>query len=929
MSRLIRDCCHEHRHFSFRSPDNYLGHRPGSSFAVLWRAPLIVFSFACLLVMFASHAEILAASHYETELLYFEGKYAECEQIAQQEVDRGVWNELWPELLIKALMTQGKYEEAAAAYSNSARRYSDRIGYRYLGAQVHRMVDKPLQANRELAEIVPLVRRAPWRFSSARDQVILGKYFLDEGEDAKQVLEVVYDRVRKQSPRYPDVYLATAELALEKHDHALAAEQLKVAAELQPSNPQVFYLQARAMREQDPSAASASLRKAISLNPHHVPSLLLMVDQAIDEEAYDRAESLLTEVLTVNPRHPTAWAYHAVIAHLQGHYEGEAELREVALAPWSTNPEVDHLIGKKLSQKYRFREGAAYQRKAIKNRTDFAAARFQLAQDLLRLGEDSEGWELASQVHQDDGYHVVAYNLVTLKEQLDKFQTLQSDHFVVRMDAREARIYGQQVLELLEEAHAVLCPKYDVQLEGMTYVEIFPRQEDFAIRTFGLPGGAGYLGVCFGRLITANSPASQGTTPSNWKAVLWHEFCHVVTLQKTQNRMPRWLSEGISVYEERQREPSWGQRLTPRFREMILGEELTPVSQLSGAFLRPPSGQHLQFAYYESSLVVEFLLERVGNDGLRKILVDLSVGMPIEESLTRYLGNLKLVDDEFAAFARDHAKTLAPQLDWTAGLVTEEVAASEAGLRQVLAEYPNHYEAAATLAQRYIDAERWEEAEAILAPIHSMFPSDARTARLLARCYRELAQTDEERTVLQRLAVVDADAFDSFERLAELAAETDAWDEVRQRAEQMASVNPLQKVAQTWLAKAAEELNDADISIAAHSALLEMDPADPAALYLRLAQAHAERGDTRLAKRRVLQALEEAPRYRDAHHLLLKVKRQESESTAESESTVLADEGDTDTATDSATARAQPLGETETNDTEDGQGADGRGRASR
>ena len=130
------------------------------------------------------------------------------------------------------------------------------------------------------------------------------------------------------------------------------------------------------------------------------------------------------------------------------------------------------------------------------------------------------------------------------------------------------------------------------------------------IRTFGLPGGDGFLGVCFGRVITANSPASRGNSPANWEAVLWHEFCHVVTLEKTRNKMPRWLSEGISVYEERQANSTWGQTMTPVYRQMILEGELTPVSRLSGAFLQPKSAMHLQFAYFESSLVVEFLIKR-------------------------------------------------------------------------------------------------------------------------------------------------------------------------------------------------------------------------------------------------------------------------------------------------------------------------------
>ena len=131
-------------------------------------------------------------------------------------------------------------------------------------------------------------------------------------------------------------------------------------------------------------------------------------------------------------------------------------------------------------------------------------------------------------------------------------------------------------------ARKTLGAKYEVTLPEPVIVEIFPQKKEFAVRTFGLPGADGLLGVCFGRVITANSPASQGEHPSNWEAVLWHEFCHVVTLSKTHNKMPRWLSEGISVYEEEQENPAWGDCAEPAaIRAMILGDELTPLSQLS------------------------------------------------------------------------------------------------------------------------------------------------------------------------------------------------------------------------------------------------------------------------------------------------------------------------------------------------------------
>ena len=117
---------------------------------------------------------------------------------------------------------------------------------------------------------------------------------------------------------------------------------------------------------------------------------------------------------------------------------------------------------------------------------------------------------------------------------------------------------------LLRRAKKTLCEKYGVTLTEPVIVEIFPQRKEFAVRTFGLPGADGLLGVCFGRVVTANSPASQGEHPANWEAVLWHEFCHVVTLSKTHNKMPRWLSEGISVHEEGREDPAWGTALSPR-----------------------------------------------------------------------------------------------------------------------------------------------------------------------------------------------------------------------------------------------------------------------------------------------------------------------------------------------------------------------------
>ena len=79
------------------------------------------------------------------------------------------------------------------------------------------------------------------------------------------------------------------------------------------------------------------------------------------------------------------------------------------------------------------------------------------------------------------------------------------------------------------------------------------------------------------------------------------------------------------------------------------------------------------------------------------------------------------------------------------------------------------------------------------------------------------------------------------------------------------------------IAKAAEETGRTDVAIGAYRTLVAMKPNDPAIVHFRLARLLAAKGDS-AAKRQVLMALEEAPRYRDAHRLLLEITRSEVES---------------------------------------------------
>ena len=82
--------------------------------------------------------------------------------------------------------------------------------------------------------------------------------------------------------------------------------------------------------------------------------------------------------------------------------------------------------------------------------------------------------------------------------------------------------------------------------------------DDFAVRNLGLPGLVGALGACFGRVVSMDSPRAKPPGSFSWEATLWHELAHVITLQMSNQRVPRWLTEGASVYEESRARPTWG-----------------------------------------------------------------------------------------------------------------------------------------------------------------------------------------------------------------------------------------------------------------------------------------------------------------------------------------------------------------------------------
>lgn len=797
--------------------------------------------------------------------LYNTGEYEEAAAYARSGRELDPWIADWALLEARSLMSLGRYEEAYQRIQSYVEQRSYDLRARLLLREAALRTDRATDARRQLEAIGYLINERSRRYGYDPESIVaVGEAALLFNIEPKIVLENFFRRAQQFDSPPVSAFLAAGNLALDKNDYRLASRAFQEGLESHPRRVELWHGLAQSFREGDRSKLMEYATKALQINPRHGPTLNLLAEFSLAGESYETATEQLNQALRTNPLDARALALKAALAFLRNENERGAELRRTALSSWSSNPEVDYLIGRELSKKYRFEDGAASQRLALMHDESYNPARIQLAQDLLRLGRNDEAWTFANAVHEDDPYDIAAYNLVTLKDKLQDFETLESEHFLVRLSREEAPVYGERALRVLEQAHAQLTERYGIELPQKTTVEIYPDPADFETRTFGMPGNPGFLGVCFGPVFTINSPATRST---NWEAVLYHEFCHTITLTMTNNRMPRWLSEGISVFEEQVHNPSWGQRMTAGYRDRILTGAMQPISEMSAAFLRAQTDEDVQFAYYQSYLVVEFIAQRYGLGAIKALLVDLGGGEPVNDALSTHLAPLPELDDAFVAFAKEQAAQLAPDFKFDA---PDQPLATVVDLLQPKANYDEKLRR----AREALAEEQWEDAIERLERLIEQagyLPGEQNAHWPLAQAYRGLGDVERERETLAVIVQRETHRLGPITRLLQLAQERSDPEGAYRWSDAWLSINPMAETPWRALLRSAKTLDRDRAAVEAGQALVALEPPDLPSLHYQLAQLRAPSNPS-AAKRHLLQALEHAPRFQDAYELYAELR---------------------------------------------------------
>ncbi len=677
----------------------------------------------------------------------------------------------------------------------------------------------------------------------------------------------VFQRIGSASEDRPDVQAQWGDLFLKAHDKAQAARSYQDALRADPAWIPALLGNARALGDDDAKASGESLGKAQQLAPKSPDMWLLVAEGELEAQDFAATKVSLDKVATFRANSLDELALRAAVTYATGTTKDVEPLLGQAAAINPRSPAVARAVAAQAAQLYRFDDAVALARAAVRIDPEVPGPHADLGSYLLRTGDEAEARVELEAAFKADPYDTVTFNLLQMLDGLEKFTVITDGDLVFKFTPESAPVLKHYAIPVAKEAFAEYTKRYGFTPKGPIYIEIFDQHDSFAVRTIGLPGIEGALGACFGRVIAMDSPKARIPLDFSWQATLWHEIAHVFTLQLSEYKVPRWLTEGISQYEEHRRSPPWGRELTMQYaREMAQGQVFT-FKQLSESFKK---ASRISMAYFEASLVAEQLELLGGTAALQSLLKSYAAGANDTEAFTKAFGKtVPEIEASFRVFTQLRYGALRDALKNPAVPVAED---DLPGLKARADAQPGSYIAqtmygtAAFQAKQLEEAKRAFERAVVLAP-----PAGGEDGpyAMLAQIATETGDKAAVRQNLRKLLDYDHDSVASARTLATLAAETGSTADLDFALTRIADLDPFDADAHTQLGRRELAQHRAARAIIEFQVALALGPSNKAEAHTDLGEAFLKAGKKDDAKKEALLALELAPTFARAQDLLL------------------------------------------------------------
>jgi tetratricopeptide (TPR) repeat protein len=273
-------------------------------------------------------------------------------------------------------------------------------------------------------------------------------------------------------------------------------------------------------------------------------------------------------------------------------------------------------VAETLSEYRQYEQAAEVYRRVIERAPHWGEPRLGLGLLLVQAGLDAEARDVLEDALKLDPFNLRAQNSLTLVTELATYDTIESEHFIIRYNTESTDIVlAREMPAIMERIHERVAGDMpggtDYEPKQKTIIEVMPNHEWFAVRIAGMPS-IHTMAASTGPVIAIEAPREgpkSSIGPYDWPRVLQHEYTHTVNLARTKNRVIHWMTEANAVFNEDAPRDANTWALLQRAYE---NDELFDLVDINTAFVRPKKPTDRAQAYAQGAWMFEYIVETYG-----------------------------------------------------------------------------------------------------------------------------------------------------------------------------------------------------------------------------------------------------------------------------------------------------------------------------
>lgn len=674
-----------------------------------------------------------------------------------------------------------------------------------------------------------------------------GNWGMGQTKEAVQIFE----KALEAYPEDPYVRIRFGELFWAGFNRGEAVKLISEALELDKTNATAMMALAKILSKGFDSKATDLAKAAAEADPGLVEARELLAQLALENSDEKKAIEEANKALAINPKSLNAMATLGAIELLKNQPTDQFD-KILAINP--KYGEGWFWAGHHFILNRRYEEGIELYKKAVALKPDMWEAREQLGINLMRLGKPTEAREQLELAYNAGHHSNEVVNSLRLMDSYKNFISYKFEGGEVRLDKKEAAILQPYFEEEVKRARKTYEAKYKFKLNAALEVEVYPNHEDFAVRTLGMPG-LGATGVSFGPVVAMDSPSARKGGDYHWASTLWHELSHSYILVMSKFLVPRWFTEGISVHEETQASPEWGDPVEPAVLMAIKDKKFLPVEDLDSGFVRPKDPMQIGLSYFQAGQALDWIVKTYGQDTVNAMVLSFAERMTTPQVIEKHLKlKPKEFDEKLMAFIQERYGKAADHL--------------------------KDLRAAITASNKAVAAKDWDSAIGEGNRATNGYPPTAILANAyeaMAKAYLAKNEKQKAREILREYAKASGRDPDTLKKLAQLEEESGDKAMAAAALKRLIYISPVgdedlhRKLGEYYL-----DLKQPERALPAFLAQLASKPVDPAGAYYNLARSYVALSRPQEAQDALFQSLEMAPGFKPAQKLLLELENHSS-----------------------------------------------------